>query len=325
MKKNKRWLTILAVAAVLLLFAVFLVRWRNGNGVSIKTGLVTIGSIEAMVSASGQVDAPVYDLGTKLGGKIFRLKVKEGDVVRSGQLLAEFDNFEQARNDYQRTKQLFHEGAASRQALDAAKTIYEASNIVAPDKGIVAKINFEAGETVVPGSSAITVVNYDKSWVEAQIDEIDIAQVKIGDKVRITSDVYPDKNFAGEIYWIAPLAELRKVGGRIKMDEESYVFPCKIKFLGEHKNLMVNMSVNAEIITKKKEKVLLVPREALISKDDHSTVFVVNKSAVHQTKIETGIRSYTQIEVMSGLTEGQIVAISNVAKLKDGSKIKIEP
>ncbi|OGW74065.1 MAG: hypothetical protein A2484_10270, partial [Nitrospirae bacterium RIFOXYC2_FULL_44_7] len=263
-------------------------------------------------------------LGTKIGGRIAVLNVKEGAKVKKRQLLATFDNYEQARSDYESALDLYEQGAASRQQYEAAKTIFEASRIVAPNDGLVAKVNYWEGETVVPGSAAITVVNYDKSWVEAQIDEIDIAGVKIGDKVKVTSDVYPDKTFAGEIYWIAPLAELRKVGGRVKLDEESYVFPCKIKFLGDHNELKINMSVNVDVTTKVSRDTLVMPREAMFSKDDSQTVFIVNGNRVKQRLIQPGIRSFTSIEVISGLNEGEKVALNNQAKLKDNGRVKIE-
>ncbi|KAF0133730.1 MAG: RND family efflux transporter MFP subunit [Candidatus Saganbacteria bacterium] len=321
--KNKKMLWILLVLAVILVLY-FSIKWWNRDVVAVKTAVASRGTIEAVVSASGVVDAPVYALGTKMGGKISEWKVKEGTNVKKGQLVAVFDNFEQARNDFERTEQLYDEGAASKQAYDAAKTIYESSRIVAPADGIVAKINFLEGETVVPGAPAVTIVNYEKSWVETQIDEIDIANLKIGDKVAITTDVYPDKVFEGEIYWIAPLAELRKVGGRVKMDEESYVFLSKIKFLGNHDELKVNMSVNVDVVTKKVDNALIISRETLVSRGEEITVFAVRKGRVFQVPIKTGIRSYTSVEVLSGLTEGDVIALSNGTKLKDNGRIKIE-
>lgn len=291
MKKDRRWIWIILGIVLVLLVGYIFIRWWNRGVVAIKVATIVKGPIEAVVSTSGNVDAPVYELGSPLGGKIADLKVKEGDRVKKGDFLLEF---------------------------------VDTSRILAPANGIVAKINYEEGETVVPGSPAIIVVNYAKSWVEAQIDEIDIAGVKIGDKVKITSDVYPDKVFDGQIYWIAPLAELRKVGGRVKMDEESYVFPCKIKFLGGHEELKVNMSVNVDVVTDKKDDALLVPREALVSKDDISTVFIVKRNRVYQTKIDIGLRSYASVEAISGVSEGNLVAVTNVSKLKDRGRIKIE-
>lgn len=323
MKTDNKWVRVgIGIAGLLVIYFVF--KFINGNAVPVKSATVVRGPLEQVVSASGLVDAPVYDLSTKMGGRISDLKVKEGAWVEKGALLATFDNYDQARNDYSRAKQLFNDGAASQQSLDAAKTALDSARIIAPEAGIVAKINYDEGETVVPGSPAVVVVNYDKSWVEAQVDEIDIAGVKIGDKVKITSDVYPDKIYDGEIYWIAPLAELRQVGGRVKLDEESYVFPCKIKFLGKHEELKVNMSVNVEVVAKKTDNALIIPKEALLSKDDTPSVFIIKNGRAYQNNIQVGIRSFSSVEAVAGVAEGNVVAISNITKLKDNVRVKIE-
>jgi multidrug efflux pump subunit AcrA (membrane-fusion protein) len=324
MNKDRRWVWIvLGILAVLLIGWIF-IGWWNRDVVKVKTAGVIRGTIEQVVTASGYVDAPLYELGSKMGGKIAEWKVKEGDQVKKGQLLATFDNYEQALNDFNRTQQLYQDGAASKQAYDVSKTMFDASRIAAPDRGIVGKINYVEGETVVPGQPAVVIVNYDRSWVNAQIDEIDIAGVKIGDKVKVTSDVYPDKVYDGDIYWIAPLAELRKVGGRIKLDEESYVFPCKIKFLGKHDELKVNMSVNVDITTKRKFGALIIPREALFSRDDSSYVYTISRNRNFEKKIEIGIRSFSSVEASAGLSEGELVAISNISKLKNRGRVNLE-
>lgn len=288
--KDGKWFKVLA--AVVLILAVYIgIKWWNKDVVAIKTAQIVPGAIEAVVSASGVIDAPVYELGSRVGGRLAFWNVEEGDMVREGQTLAEYD---------------------------------DTTRIVAPAFGVVAKINYDEGETVVPGSNIITIVNYKKSWVDAQIDEIDIAEVKLGDPVKVSSDVYPDRIFLAEVIWIAPLAELRKVGGRVKIDEESYVFPCKIKFLGDHSELKVNMSVNADIITKQKEGALLVPREAISSKDDSSVVYRIKGNRAYETKFEIGIRSFSSVEALSGLSNGDTLAISNLSKLKDKARVKIE-
>lgn len=323
-KKRLNWPWLVLIAVVIIFGFFIFIRWWNRDVVSIRTVRVDLGTIEAIVSASGIVDAPIYELGSKMGGKIGDWRVREGEKVEKGQLMAIFDNYEQARNDFERASRLYKEGAVSKQAFDAAKTIYESSQISSPSDGVVAKVNFQEGETVVPGQTAIVVVNYDRSWVEAQIDEIDIGSVKIGDKVRITTDVYPEKIYEGEIYWIAPLAELRKVGGRVKLDEESYVFPCKIKFLGNHDELKANMSVNVDITAKRSENALVVPREALISKDDATIVYRISRGRAYENPLKIGIRSYSSVEALSGLSKGDVVAVSNVNKLKNKGRIKIE-
>ncbi len=290
MKNNRRLYLILILLAVLLA-AWIAFRWWNSDIVPVKVTPVVRATIEQVVSASGFVDAPVYELGPKIGGKIVKINVKEGDRVRGGETLEEFD---------------------------------DTTRLVSPANGVVAKVNYEIGETASPAQPAIVIVNYGKSWVEAQIDELDIAGVKTGDKVKITSDVYPDRVYVGVIYWIAPLAELRKVGGRVKLDEDSYVFPCKIRFLGEHDELKVNMSVNVDITTRKKQDALVIPREALFSKDDSSYVYSVSRGRASEKKIDIGIRSFSSLEALSGLSEGELVAVSNLSRLKNKGRVSIE-
>lgn len=291
MKKDRKWLWVIIGLLGILLVGWLWIRWWNRDVVVIKAATVVRGAIEEVISASGSVNAPVYELDAKLGGKIAALYASEGDYVAKGQILAELDN---------------------------------TARLVSPGSGIIAKINYLEGETVPPGLPAVVVVNYRQSWVDAQIDEIDMAGLKTGDKAKITSDVFPDKTYRGQVSWIAPLAELRKVGGRIKMDEESYVFPCRVKLTAKHDELKVNMQVNVDIATRKNEEALLVPREAMVSKDDSTVVFAVRKNRVYETKIETGIRSFSSVEATRGLTEGDMVAITNVSKLKNRGRVKIE-
>ncbi|HTY12832.1 MAG TPA: efflux RND transporter periplasmic adaptor subunit [Candidatus Omnitrophota bacterium] len=323
MKKDRKWFWVLIALAAVIVVWIF-IKWFNSGVVPVKTAAVVRGPIQEIVSSDGIVNAPVYNLGTKMGGRIAVWHAKEGDMVKKGQLLCEFDSYEQARNDFERTRELFKEDAASQQQFDAAKTIFENSRIVSPNDGMVSRRYYEEGETVVPGSPAIQVVNYSNPWVEGQIDEVDISKVKIGDIASITSDDLPDRTFTGEVYWIAPVAELRKVGGRVKIDEESYVFPCKARFIGEHSEMKVNMSVNIDIATDSKPNAMLIPREALLSKDDTAYVFEIRKGHSYQTQVGIGIRSFTSVEAASGVNEGDTLAVSNLAKLQDKGRIKIE-
>lgn len=287
--KVRWWYFLILIIAAAASYSAY--RWWNRDVVAVKTAVVARGLIEEIISASGNVKAPVYELDSKLGGKIAALYATEGDRVGKGQVLAELDN---------------------------------TARLVSPAGGLVAKINYQVGESVPPGFPAIVMVNYNQSWVEAQVDEVDIANVRVGEKASITSDVFPGKVYEGEVAWITPLAELRKVGGRIKMDEESYVFLCKIDLRGKHDELKINMQVNADILAKKNPAALIVPREAISSRDDSSYVFVIRNNRAYEKKIGIGIRSYTSLEAVSGAVEGEMIAISNVGKLKDKGRIKIE-
>ncbi len=322
MKRDRKFYIIAAIVALIVLW--FGWNWYNRDVVSVKAAQIVKGEIRQVVISPGTVKAPVFDLGTKMGGILSAVLVHEGQIVQKGQLLATFDNYQQAKNDYDRTLKLFKDGYASSQNLDNVRMALDNSRIISPSYGIVAKSDYRAGETILPGTAAITVVDESSSWVEAQVDEIDVAQITLGQKATITCDNYPDKQYSGTLYWVSPLAELRQVGGRVKVDEESYVFPIKIKFDGDHKELKTNMSVNVEIVTSSDANALIVPREALFTKNDKQVVYVIKNGRSVEQPIEIGLRSYVSVEASSGLSEKAFVAISNLDKLKNKGRVKIE-
>jgi len=86
----------------------------------------------------------------------------------------------------------------------------------------------------------------------------------------------------------------------------------------------VNMSVNVEIGTQKNDNALVLPREALFSKDDTSYVYSVQRGRVHQVPIKIGIRSFISVEATSGLLEGAEVAVNNLNSLKDKGRVNVE-
>ncbi len=87
---------------------------------------------------------------------------------------------------------------------------------------------------------------------------------------------------------------------------------------------MVNMSINADIISQRKDNVLMVPREALVSQGDYQTVFKIRNNRAQQDRVSIGIRSTASVEAVSGVSEGDLLAVSNVDKLKNRSRVKIE-
>ena len=97
----------------------------------------------------------------------------------------------------------------------------------------------------------------------------------------------------------------------------------KLKIIAPHSELKVNMTVNADIITNTKDNAIVIPREALINKDEKSKVFIIRKDRAIEQEITTGIRSYASLEAISGLEPGAAVAISNLKELKNKGRVKV--
>jgi RND family efflux transporter MFP subunit len=258
-----------------------------------------------------------------MAGRVEWVGVSEGDRVRAGQILVKLDGYDQADKEYRRLRKLHQQGYISDMELERAKIAVDNASIVSPISGLVTEKTIIAGEAVSPGISVMTVVDIDNPWVEIQIDEVDIAAIKLGQRVRFTTDAFPDKEFFGKITWINKKAELKKVGGRVRLDEEDLVFRAKVKFEDGREILKPGMSVYAEVVVGKKEGVLVVPREAVALREGKRVVFKIEKAKVLQSEVEMGLKDAEKVEMLKGLSLGEQVAVSNLDKLKDGSRVKV--
>lgn len=322
MFKNKKW--IIGTVIILVIAAIFIFIRMRGGRVEVKVAEVKKGNIFSTISSSGLVRAKSVDLGSaRMAGRVEWVGVEEGDWVSKGQVLVKLDGYDQAKKEYERLRKLHAQGFVSDLEMERAKTAVDNARVVTPFSGIVAEKSVIPGEAISPGVPVMTVVDIDHPWVEIQIDEVDIAITKVGQKVRFTTDAFPDREFFGKISWINRKAELKKVGGRVRMDEEDLVFRGKVKFLDGKKMLRPGMSVYAEIITGQKRDVLVVPREAVTLRAGKRVVFAINKDRSWEKHVEIGIKDAEKVEILKGISLGEKVAVSNLDKLRDKEKVKV--
>jgi RND family efflux transporter MFP subunit len=322
MLKNKK--IIIGIAIVIVIIAVFIILRIRGGGIEVKVAKVGRGNILSTISASGLVRANSVELGSaRMAGRVEWVGVEEGDRVRKGQVLVKLDGYNQVKKEYQRLKRLHAKGFVSDLELERAKTAVDNAQVVAPFSGIVAEKAVIPGEAISPGIPVMTVVDIDNPWVEIQIDEVDISVAKVGQRVRFTTDAFPDEEFFGRITWINKKAELKKVGGRVRLDEEDLVFRGKVKFEDGGKMLRPGMSVYAEIITGEKKEVVVAPREAITLREGKRVAFVIQGNRARRNEVEMGIKDPEKVEIIKGLVVGQIVAVSNLDNLKNKIKVKV--
>ena len=321
MVKTNKWGLIALIAAIA--FSGF-VYWRlKGSALEVKGASVARGKILDTVSASGMVEAESVKVGSaRMAGRVEWVGVKEGDRVSKGQVLVKLDGYESAEKEYERMKKLHEQGFASDLELERAKTAMENARIVAPISGMITELSVIPGEAISPGTPIMTLVDFYHPWLEIQVDEVDISKVKLGQRVKFTTDAFPGQEFFGKIVWINNKAELKKVGGRVRLDEESMVFRAKVEFEDGKEILKPGMSVYAEVIVGDKENVLVIPREAVTLREGKKVVFVIRKGYAEERSVELGIKDAEKVEVLQGLELGEKVAITNLDKLKDRVRVK---
>lgn len=207
---------------------------------------------------------------------------------------------------------------AVREALNSfniAKLNYDYSFIRSPISGVITSRPVKIGEGVNKGSHIATVVSTGSMYIEAFIDEADVAKVRIGQEVNITMDSYPGKVFKGEVYRISPVV----LGGK----QETRTFEVRVRLKDKDILIKPGMSADIEIIVESIPNVLALPSQAVVEKEGKRYVYIIRDSRARLTPVDLGRFNWTFYEVLSGVKEGDKVIINtDVEGLKDGVRVK---
>jgi HlyD family secretion protein len=177
-----------------------------------------------------------------------------------------------------------------------------AKNIIrSPISGIVTRQDAKVGQTAVINEPLISVMSGQELEIEANVPEVDIGPLMIGDRVAITVDALPDEQFSGSLVSIEPAETI--VGGVVN-------FKVKVMFDVSDERLKSGMTVNLDIESRKVEDALVIPVYAVFSENGSTYVKVLHGRAIEEVDITTGARSRDgMIQVISGLVEGDEVVI----------------
>lgn len=138
----------------------------------------------------------------------------------------------------------------TKQALALAETRLGYSSLVSPLSGIVLSENVEPGEYVSPGTPVITVGDLNRVYLRGYIHEADLGRVKVGQKVRITTDTFPGKSYEGQISFIAPQAEFTPKNIQTQKERVKLVYRIKVEVPNPRMELKPGMPADAEILLK---------------------------------------------------------------------------
>jgi multidrug efflux pump subunit AcrA (membrane-fusion protein) len=194
---------------------------------------------------------------------------------------------------------------AVRAALDYSKIQLSYATITAPISGVIASVSTQEGETVAAGLTAptfVTIIDLARLQVDAFVDETDIGRVKVGQKAIFTVDTYPDKEFAGKVRAIYPKAIIQE--NVVNFDVVIEIDDPNIELLRP------DMTTSVTIYQEERKGVLVIPRAAVTKEGAGKSVLVKqNNGSFEKKEIKTGMTSGSDVEVVSGLNEGEIVGI----------------
>jgi len=397
---KKRWIAA-GLTAVVLTGGLVAARSRGKSSPKeepspFRLGKVQTEDLQVSVREVGVVD-PVtkVDVKSAVSGRVVSLKVRDGAVVKTGDVLAEVEpdvtqaqslsdvqagvrdsrlRLEDADREYVNQKALFDNGLVgsdslkavtnkrelARQTLQAAETRYriveqhgipisgdsttQKARVTSPMDGVVIKKGVELGETVTSGVSSFnegtvlfTVADLKSLIIRVNLNEVDIAKVRVGEPVRITLDAYPQKVFTGRVRFVAPAA---------KLVEKIKVFEVEVALDELSEAYRTGMSANVEILGDRRPHAISIPLEALQRKDGQPVAYRLKaslppkamaaareglsgrnkytwlsdhwKEYFEPVPVTAGVATLERVEILSGLSA------NNQVSLEDPTKKKVE-
>lgn len=324
---------------------------QEEKAVVVETTQVEIGDISQISTVNGKI-APQKEVSImpKMGGKVSEVRFAVGDQVGQGDVLVRLEttelqaqlkqaqaalamsqaNYESAVVNLERMEILFDEGAISKQQLEQAQTMVATGNpdsaaatvqlieaqlanavIKSPTGGIVATRSVEVGE-MAGQMPMMTIVDIDRVRVETNITEGEVNKLKVGQKVNVFVSALGEEPFSGTIKTISPAADMM-----------TSTFPIAVEIANKDHRLKPGMFAELRLVLENKQGVFLLPKEAVIDSGDQKYVYGIQGDKAIQIEVVTGLEDDEQVEIISGLTENQVVVVSGQSKLQNEAKVKI--
>jgi len=196
-------------------------------------------------------------------------------------------------------------------SLAEAKRQLDAATLVAGFDGIIGRLNVKAGDTVSPMVVVAEIVDPSEMRLKVQVDEIDIASVRVGQTASLQVDALPSLEITGNVTAIALLPTL--LTGVVTYDATVSFTPPPAS------GLRIGMSATADIVTARRTGVLLIPERAVGQNSQGQTVVKVQANGKTEERIVVvGITDGIQTEVISGLSEGETVVVERAAQQSGG-------
>ncbi|MBZ5505503.1 MAG: efflux RND transporter periplasmic adaptor subunit [Acidobacteriia bacterium] len=254
----------------------------------------------------------------------------------------------------------------ARAQLTRVSDILSKTTYSAPFNGTVTNLPVHEGETVVmgiqnsPGSTLMTVADMSVITAEVQVDETDIVNVKLDQPAEVTIDAIPNQTFKGKVTEIGDNAIIRSTGVSTSQSlagsQEAKDFKVVITLIDPPVNLRPGLSATAKITTGQAQNAVAIPIQALTMRDkndlqaqktpskpvdktapapppgkkentDVQGVFVIKNKKAEFHEVVTGLTGTTEIQVKSGLNEGDEIITGSYKVLKtlrNGAGVKVD-
>lgn len=314
---------------------------EGGGAVAVRVANVEKKVLDLDFSTNG-IFIPKQELNflSENAGRVSKIFVDEGARVHKGQVLARIDaeiintdretaeaTYQNALRDEARYKSSYETGGVTQQQLDQAKLATQNAklrlqasqrrvsdaNIKSPIDGIVNKKYIEVGAFVTAqGTQLFELVDVSKLKLKVNVNESQVANLKIGDQINIKSSVFPTEKFTGKVTFIAAKADA------------TLNFPIEIEVTNNANNsLRAGMYGTAVFNFPTQAPSILIPRTSFAGSVSSNQVFVLENNTSKLRNVVSGRILGDNVEILDGLKEGETVITSGQINLTEGTPVSI--
>jgi membrane fusion protein (multidrug efflux system) len=316
----------------------------GGGPIPVEVGRVAKMRLEEDTQAVGTVRSRQgVMLRPEVSGRVAKLTFSDGQRVRRSQLLVQLDDALQraqlqqaqaqasiARTNLQRNRELLAQNFISKSAVDQSESNLEVAEaqvalakaqvarmqIVAPFDGVVGIRAVNVGDYVKDGADLVNIEDLSSVWVDFRLPERFIARLKPGQEVQVTLDALPGRTYLGRI---------DALDSQLDANGRSVLVRAKLANAGGQ--LRSGMYARSRVVFDVRENALVVPEEALVPLGDKQYIFKVvdegGTKTARRVEARIGQRVPGKVEVLQGVTAGDVVIVAGQARLGDGDAVPV--
>ncbi len=337
------------IAASLLFFAAC-GNGDNNNGENEDQEEIVIIPVEASEVARGDISAYYSNTATleaeqeamivaKVRGIVNKVLVEEGDRVKEDQVIAKIEDdqyrieanrakstMDRLYNDFQRSKELYDRNAISAEEYESKRFEYEAqkaayelaklnlehTSIKSPISGVISQRLIKKGNMIGTDQEVYKVTDFDPLQAILYVPEHEMAKINKNQPAEIRVDALPGQTFKAHVERISPI-----------VDPETGTFKVTVIIDEKNERLKPGMFGRVKVVYDTRVATKMIPKAAVISEDQKQSVFVVRDSLAYKKEIRTGYVNGSNIEVLEGLEDGEIVVTTGQGSLKDSAKVNV--
>ena len=196
---------------------------------------------------------------------------------------------------------------------DALRKQREDLILRAPRDGIIGYRAAETGAIATAGTKVFSLVDNSHVYIDCTISENDAAVLLPGVTVNVTIDAL-GQSFPGRLIYVSP-----------SMDDAAKTYTARLELEAAQTRIKAGLFARTQVDVMQRPATLFVPKEAVVKKNGITSVFVVKEDlTVERREVKIGLLNDTMEEIIDGIQDGEVVALTNQDRLKDGSVIEVD-